>query len=933
MLNFSGSTKRRNVNLGSSKKINKSELIEKARLERERRAQEKRIQESTLCIQRCARRWTARRRVLGSLDGVAAREYGTQILVAFGAGILHYARGDAVAAVVEACSVDSATAYWRCTELLEQVARGGETGLVRQLLDKLNAAGARPLTDAGAAPGGRLQRIERLVGARLRVLEAMRGELTRRDMNALLAVVPSGGEMRGDEAVQWAALYGVEQARVRVRANLLCYLRELAQRLSPEVVLQQGPCSVDTIYYLTYLFAERLGRDPDAIYAVLCACIDQHKSFEFDSGSFFFQYVEGIYSYRTASLLAGYLRTHSVPTASQYAKVFLDRAPSPRQAEVLLLGIVADADAMQRLVQECKTSGAVTSASFSLLTECLDIYLSYVNDTVLLGPKSNFPLEDLVVFCNLVRDAISQALRAEHDYEVNKMRRALSLLQKLYIRDRRTNFLSAAKGDDFWVIADTTVKNCDITSLLLYFDEFYREQLDLFLAQGRARHEVPSGDLVAWENDIKVKFFSEKSSKHASWGSLALRKFELVLRAPFLLPFRERVAYFETLIHHDRRRLQGRHTGPALRLPDLYFPSSRRQRAIISRNNILEDAYEAYNPLGEDFKDQLAVTFINEFGPEAGIDGGGITKEFLTSVSDEGFNKDKYRLFKANSVYELYPSDAATSPQQLQYLHFLGKVLGKCLYEKVLIDVHFADFFLHKLLSTSKNMACSFDNLPSFDRELYDNLNKLFDMSTAELQLLDLRMEIVDENTMKIVELVPGGSQIPVTTTNVRQYALAVASYRMNSQLARATFYFQTGMAVIIPPHWIAIFSSSELSKLISGGGRDIDLADLRANVTYGGYVESDPTIQHLWQLLLEFTPEQRCKFIKFATSVPRAPLLGFQMLNPKFGIRNAGTDYNRLPTASTCVNLLKLPDYQDKDLLREKLLYAINSEARFDLS
>jgi len=32
-------------------------------------------------------------------------------------------------------------------------------------------------------------------------------------------------------------------------------------------------------------------------------------------------------------------------------------------------------------------------------------------------------------------------------------------------------------------------------------------------------------------------------------------------------------------------------------------------------------------------------------------------------------------------------------------------------------------------------------------------------------------------------------------------------------------------------------------------------------------------------------------------------------------------------------VNLLKLPDYQNKQLLKEKLLYAINAGAGFDLS
>lgn len=40
-----------------------------------------------------------------------------------------------------------------------------------------------------------------------------------------------------------------------------------------------------------------------------------------------------------------------------------------------------------------------------------------------------------------------------------------------------------------------------------------------------------------------------------------------------------------------------------------------------------------------------------------------------------------------------------------------------------------------------------------------------------------------------------------------------------------------------------------------------------------------------------------------------------------------------RLPTASTCVNLLKLPPYRSAKIIREKLLYAIKEVAGFDLS
>lgn len=40
-----------------------------------------------------------------------------------------------------------------------------------------------------------------------------------------------------------------------------------------------------------------------------------------------------------------------------------------------------------------------------------------------------------------------------------------------------------------------------------------------------------------------------------------------------------------------------------------------------------------------------------------------------------------------------------------------------------------------------------------------------------------------------------------------------------------------------------------------------------------------------------------------------------------------------RLPTAATCMNLLKLPPYPSAQLIREKLLYAIKAGAGFELS
>lgn len=144
---------------------------------------------------------------------------------------------------------------------------------------------------------------------------------------------------------------------------------------------------------------------------------------------------------------------------------------------------------------------------------------------------------------------------------------------------------------------------------------------------------------------------------------------------------------------------------------------------------------------------------------------------------------------------------------------------------------------------------------------------------------------------------------------------------------------FVDGLFQVIRPHWLLLFNPIELQTLISGDD-EIDIEDLRRNVVYGGgYTEEDQTIKDLFEILHEFNHENRSKFIKYVTSSSKQPLLGFKELDPHFGIFNAGADTNRLPTASTCVNLLKLPNYKDKDQLRRKLLYAITSNAGFDLS
>jgi ubiquitin-protein ligase E3 C len=122
---------------------------------------------------------------------------------------------------------------------------------------------------------------------------------------------------------------------------------------------------------------------------------------------------------------------------------------------------------------------------------------------------------------------------------------------------------------------------------------------------------------------------------------------------------------------------------------------------------------------------------------------------------------------------------------------------------------------------------------------------------------------------------------------------------------------------------------------MVSGSVCDISLADWKSNTRYaGGYTGMDPYIQQFWAVVESFSEGEKSLLLRFVTSVPRPPSLGFSALNPPFTIQRVDVDSDaRLPTASTCFNILKLPRYSGKSVLREKLLLAINSRSGFDLS
>ncbi|KAB1213802.1 E3 ubiquitin-protein ligase UPL6 [Morella rubra] len=355
---------------------------------------------------------------------------------------------------------------------------------------------------------------------------------------------------------------------------------------------------------------------------------------------------------------------------------------------------------------------------------------------------------------------------------------------------------------------------------------------------------------------------------------------EILKQAPFLVPFTSRVKIFTSQLTAVRQR-HGSHS------------VFTRNRFRIRRDHILEDAYNQMSALSEDdLRGVIRVTFVNEFGvEEAGIDGGGIFKDFMENITRAAFDV-QYGLFKETADHLLYPNPGSgmIHEQHLQFFHFLGTLLAKAMFEGILVDIPFATFFLSKL----KLKYNYLNDFPSLDPELYRHLIflKLYegDISDLELYFVIVNNEYGEQTEE---ELLPGGKNLRVTNENVITFIHLVANHRLNFQIRQQSSHFLRGFQQLIQKDWIDMFNEHELQLLISGSLDSLDVDDIRLNTNYaGGYHKEHYVIEMFWEVLKSFSLENQKKFLKAAGNASDEAL-------------------DRLPTSATCMNLLKLPPYR----------------------
>ena len=406
--------------------------------------------------------------------------------------------------------------------------------------------------------------------------------------------------------------------------------------------------------------------------------------------------------------------------------------------------------------------------------------------------------------------------------------------------------------------------------------------------------------------------------------------FSVLVKNSSVLEFDNKRNFFNRRLHHRSNDMR-HYPHPSLQLN-------------VRRDQVFLDSYKCLhykNP--EEIKyGRFNIRFHNE----EGVDAGGVTREWFQVLARQMFNPD-YALFNpvASDRTTFHPNNLSSINQEhLEFFKFIGRIIGKALYENRVLDCHFSRAVYKRILGQPVSMK----DMETVDLEYSKNMEWMLNNDITDI--ITETFSITQDNfgVAEIVDLVENGRNIAVTEENKNEYVRLVIEYRLTGSVQKQLESFlkgkpgdynllrpvRTNVALgfhdIVPPELISIFDEGELELLISGMP-DVDVDDWKANTEYHNYNASSPQIQWFWRAVRSFDKEGRARLLQFVTGTGKVPLNGFKELEgmngfTRFSIHKDYGTRDRLPSSHTCFNQLDLPEYENYEALRRALYTAMTT-------
>ena len=384
-----------------------------------------------------------------------------------------------------------------------------------------------------------------------------------------------------------------------------------------------------------------------------------------------------------------------------------------------------------------------------------------------------------------------------------------------------------------------------------------------------------------------------------------------------------------------------------------YLTTMDRSESIqfirVRRETIVRDVLREFSRFG---RGNLEKRLIVMYEGESGVDAGGLTKDMFTRffsqlfaehigmfvASEDGSSGTTGEVGLERGERTYLPSPTC---ELVSYMEALGKVLAKVVMDGHTIDANFAPVLYKYLIdgdesgtSSSSNSGIGFSDLESFDGVLFSQLHDNVLNQT-------ITPEYADALALDFEDLMAHGEQRIVTDANKMEYLNLKACYILVGQRKRQLNAIKRGFNLLPWKSSLRRFNDMDFRTLLCGPSL-INAASIISNIDFDhGDWKRSKTLDHVVKYLhyLETTTKNGKGlrlFLRFVTGSPGLPAMGLQKTEGQPAGKICFTRLpfsQRLPEAHTCFNTVDMPDYNNYEMLKNKLDVAMNGDdGRFDL-
>lgn len=252
--------------------------------------------------------------------------------------------------------------------------------------------------------------------------------------------------------------------------------------------------------------------------------------------------------------------------------------------------------------------------------------------------------------------------------------------------------------------------------------------------------------------------------------------FALLVKNPKVLEFDNKRNYFNRSVHSRSGQNQVRPSYPPLQLS-------------VRREHVFHDSFKwLCFKSGEEMKyGKLNI----RFNGEEGVDAGGVTREWFQVLARQMFDPN-YALFipVSSDRTTFHPNKlSGINDEHLRFFKFIGRIIGKALYEGRLLDCFFSRAVYKRILGKSVSVK----DMESFDPDYYKSLCWMLENDITDIITETFSVEDDEFGVTKIVDLIPNGREVAVTEENKHEYVRVVVEHKLLSSVKEQMENFLMG--------------------------------------------------------------------------------------------------------------------------------------------